>query len=76
LQRKIEYWEKVKEDRWNNKLYKLITDITANQAMNQQLVYNVVVSNNYRYNQRISVLRAKFMMDGKDLQLVELAISV
>ena len=66
----------MKEDRWNNKLYKLIMRITANQALNQQLVYNVVVSNNYRCNKRISVLRAKFMMDGKDLQLVALAISV
>jgi hypothetical protein len=42
----------------------------------QYPVYNVVVPEVCRYNQRIAMLRAKFKREGKDPRLVAPAISV
>jgi hypothetical protein len=66
----------LKRDEWDDKLHDFIRRSAQNPAMTLHSPKNLLVSNIYRYNQRVAILRAKFKKEGKDPRLVVPAMTV
>jgi hypothetical protein len=68
--REKEYWEKVKRDRWGNKLHEFIKSNFHYATIPLRTPYNLAIPQICRYNQKIAMLREKFKKEGKDPRLV------
>jgi hypothetical protein len=73
---KKDYWKHVKRNGWGNKLHEFIKASVQNPTLNLRTPHNLVVPPVYRYNHRISMLRSKFKVEGKDPRLVIPAMNV
>jgi hypothetical protein len=65
----------MKHNGWGDKLHNFIRRLAQNLAIALQTPQNLVVPNICKYNQKITMLKAKFK-EGKDLRLVVPIVTV
>jgi hypothetical protein len=73
--REKEYWKKVKRDGWDDKLHEFIKSNSNQVATPVRTPYNLAIPQVCKYNQRISMLRAKFKKEEKDPLMVAPAVT-